>query len=55
MCIRDRSWWALLPGAVIGLLFVVRTAKEDRMLREELPGYAEYAQRVRDRLVPRVW
>ncbi len=49
------SWWALLPGAVIGLLFVIRTAKEDRMLRDELPGYAEYAQRVRYRLVPRVW
>ncbi len=49
------SWWALLPGAVIGLLFVMRTAKEDRMLRDELPGYVEYAQRVRYRLVPRVW
>jgi protein-S-isoprenylcysteine O-methyltransferase Ste14 len=49
------SGWALLPAAVIGLLFVLRTAKEDRMLRDELAGYAEYAQRVRYRLVPRVW
>ncbi|MCX6032149.1 MAG: isoprenylcysteine carboxylmethyltransferase family protein [Chloroflexi bacterium] len=49
------SWWALLPGTAIGLLFVLRTAQEDRMLRDELPGYAEYAQRVRYRLVPRVW
>jgi protein-S-isoprenylcysteine O-methyltransferase Ste14 len=49
------SLWALLPGAVIGALFVLRTAKEDRMLRDELSGYAEYAQRVRYRLVPRVW
>jgi protein-S-isoprenylcysteine O-methyltransferase Ste14 len=49
------SWWALLPGAAIGLLFVLRTAKEDRMLRDELPGYTEYAQRVRYRLVPDVW
>jgi len=49
------SWWALLPGAVIGALFVLRTAKEDDMLRQELPGYAEYAARVRHRLVPRVW
>jgi protein-S-isoprenylcysteine O-methyltransferase Ste14 len=39
----------------IGLLFVLRTAKEDRMLRDELAGYAEYAQRVRYRLVPGVW
>ena len=49
------SWWALWPGVVIGALFVLRTAKEDRMLRDELPGYAEYTQRVRYRLVPRVW
>jgi protein-S-isoprenylcysteine O-methyltransferase Ste14 len=49
------SLWALLPGAVIGALFVLRTAKEDWMLRDELSGYAEYAQRVRYRLVPRVW
>ena len=46
------SWWALLPGAAVGLLFVLRTAKEDRMLREELPGYPEYTQRVRYRLLP---
>jgi len=49
------SWWALLPGAAIGLLFVLRTAKEDRMLREELPGYTGYARHVGYRLVPRIW
>ena len=49
------SWWALLPGAAIGLLFVLRTAQEDRVLRDELPGYAEYTGRVRYRLVPGVW
>ncbi len=49
------SWWALVPGAVIALIFVVRTALEDRTLRAELPGYAEYAERVRYRLLPRVW
>lgn len=49
------SWWALLPGVVIGLLFVLRTAKEDQMLRQELPGYVEYCQRVRRRLAPGIW
>jgi protein-S-isoprenylcysteine O-methyltransferase Ste14 len=49
------SWWALLPGVAIGVLFLFRTTKEDRMLREELPGYVGYAQRVRHRLAPRVW
>jgi protein-S-isoprenylcysteine O-methyltransferase Ste14 len=28
---------------------------EERTLAEELPGYREYAQRVRYRLIPRVW
>ena len=28
---------------------------EDRTLRAELPGYAEYARRVRYRLLPGVW
>jgi len=49
------SWWAQLPGAAIAALFVLRTAKEDRMLREELPGYPEYARHVRYRLVPGIW
>ena len=33
------SWLALGPGLAIDALFIVRTAKEDRMLREELAGY----------------
>lgn len=49
------SIWALLPGVLIGLLFVVRTALEDRMLLGELAGYREYSQRVRWRLLPGVW
>jgi protein-S-isoprenylcysteine O-methyltransferase Ste14 len=34
---------------------VVRTALEDRTLRAEPPGYAEYARRTRYRLFPGVW
>lgn len=49
------SWWALIPSAVSIILFVVRTALEDRTLREELPGYAEYAAKVHWRLLPGVW
>jgi protein-S-isoprenylcysteine O-methyltransferase Ste14 len=49
------SWWALLPAVLIGLLLAIRTALEDRTLQEELPGYTEYAQRVRYRLLPGVW
>ena len=49
------SWWALLPALAISLLFVLRTAHEDRYLREHLDGYRDYAARVPWRLVPHVW
>ena len=49
------SFWALIPGIVAVALIVIRTAFEDRMLHAELPGYGEYAQQVRYRLVPGVW
>jgi protein-S-isoprenylcysteine O-methyltransferase Ste14 len=49
------SLWALIPAAATLCLFVVRTALEDRTLQEELPGYREYARRVRYRLLPGVW
>ncbi|HEX7588414.1 MAG TPA: isoprenylcysteine carboxylmethyltransferase family protein, partial [Anaerolineae bacterium] len=49
------SWWALVPGVLIAVIFVVRTALEDRMLQAELPGYADYAKSVRQRLIPGVW
>jgi protein-S-isoprenylcysteine O-methyltransferase Ste14 len=42
-------------GVAIAVLFVVRTALEDRTLRAELDGYAEYARRVRFRLLPLIW
>lgn len=49
------SWWALLPALALTALLVVRTHLEDRTLHEELPGYREYAGRVRYRLLPGVW
>ncbi|MCL5950918.1 MAG: isoprenylcysteine carboxylmethyltransferase family protein [Chloroflexi bacterium] len=49
------SWWALLPAGCIGVIFVVRTALEDRMLHQELAGYQEYARHVRYRLIPGIW
>ncbi len=49
------SAWALVPAllAVVGL--VIRTTLEDRTLHAELPGYREYAARVRSRLIPGLW
>ena len=49
------SWWALLPGGLAAALMVVRTALEDKTLHEELPGYAEYTQQTRYRLLPGLW
>jgi protein-S-isoprenylcysteine O-methyltransferase Ste14 len=49
------SVWGLLPAALIGLGFVIRTALEDRTLHEELPGYREYARQTRYRLIPGLW
>ncbi len=48
-------WTAFIPGAVAVAVFVIRTAWEDRALHDELPGYADYAQQTRSRLIPGVW
>ena len=45
-----------LPVALLGIpLLVLRLLNEEKFLRRELPGYAEYCQRVRHRLIPFVW
>ena len=49
------SLWALIPGGIIILLFIIRTYLEDDILQKELPGYADYAKKVKYRLVPGVW
>ena len=49
------SWWAFVPAGVMVLVLAIRTALEDRMLRRELDGYAEYAARVRYQIVPGIW
>jgi len=49
------SWRAMLPAVGIILVYIVRTVLEDRTLCEELPGYTEYAEHVRYRLLPGVW
>ena len=49
------SLWALIPAVLTWLVLAVRTQLEDSTLRAELPGYAEYAQQVRYKLIPGVW
>lgn len=49
------SLYTLIPAVIIVILFFIRTALEDKTLQEELPGYKEYAQKVRYRLIPGLW
>jgi protein-S-isoprenylcysteine O-methyltransferase Ste14 len=49
------SWVGLAVSAVMITMAVLRTTLEDRTLQAELPGYREYARRVRFRLLPGVW
>lgn len=49
------SCYALIPGVVIDILFIIRTAKEDQTLQEELAGYPDYSEKVIYRLIPWVW
>jgi protein-S-isoprenylcysteine O-methyltransferase Ste14 len=49
------SLWAMIPALATMILFITRTALEDRTLIQKLPGYQEYAVRTRYRLIPGVW
>jgi protein-S-isoprenylcysteine O-methyltransferase Ste14 len=49
------SYWGFLAFAGMTPFLLWRLLDEERMLMRDLPGYAEYRQRVRHRLVPMVW
>jgi protein-S-isoprenylcysteine O-methyltransferase Ste14 len=49
------SFWALIPALFIVPLLVVRLRNEEQVLLRDLPGYAEYTQKVKYRLLPGIW
>jgi protein-S-isoprenylcysteine O-methyltransferase Ste14 len=49
------SYWALIPALAIFPILVARIRNEEAVLARDLPGYAEYMQKVRWRLIPGVW
>ena len=49
------SYWGLIPIAAMAPFLIWRLFDEERMLAENLPGYADYQRRVPHRLVPFVW
>lgn len=49
------SPYALGPAGIVIAALAIRTVLEERTLRAGLPGYAEYAKRVRFRWIPGIW
>jgi protein-S-isoprenylcysteine O-methyltransferase Ste14 len=49
------SPWALLVTAVLAAFWALKAGLEERLLRERYPGYSEYCERTRYRLVPYVY
>jgi len=49
------SWWGLAFAPLFFVLFAIRTGIEERALVAGLSGYADYAARVRYRLLPGIW
>ena len=49
------SWWGLAIIALTLPVLIWRILDEEELLKKDLPGYTEYAQKVRYRLVPYLW
>ena len=49
------SAWALLVFGVYPVLIIRRIYNEEQVLAAGLPGYTDYQQRVRWRLIPGIW
>jgi protein-S-isoprenylcysteine O-methyltransferase Ste14 len=49
------SMWTLIPAVAALVIAVIRITLEDRTLHEELPGYRDYARRIRYRLFPGIY
>lgn len=49
------SNWAFIPVVLLLVVSITRTSLEDKTLQAELPGYREYAAKVKYRLFPGIW
>ena len=49
------SYWGLIPFVAMIPFLMWRLMDEESMLKKELPGYSQYQQRVRRRLLPGIW
>ncbi len=46
------SYWAFIPAGLSVITLLLRMQKEDRFLKDRLPGYGEYAKTVKYKLIP---
>ena len=49
------SWYAWIVFAFYPVIIIVRLRDEEELLTRELPGYCEYKQKVKYRIVPFIW
>ena len=49
------SWWGIIPAIVSILGLVLRIHFEEKMLLTGLEGYKEYRQRVKYKLIPKIY
>ena len=49
------SYWMLLGNVLLIFVIVFRILNEEKVLKKELAGYKEYAQKVKYRLIPGLW
>ncbi len=49
------SAFGLIPAVIATAALAVRARREDTLLHHELPGYADYAAKVRYRFIPHIW
>nr|WP_252263993.1 isoprenylcysteine carboxylmethyltransferase family protein [Paracidobacterium acidisoli] len=49
------SWWGLVAFLLMVVVIVVRLLDEEKVLLDNLSGYAEYMVKVKYRLVPSLW
>jgi protein-S-isoprenylcysteine O-methyltransferase Ste14 len=49
------SLWGLVVLAIVVPGLIWRILDEEKLLKKDLPGYAEYLKKVRYRLVPYIW
>ncbi len=49
------SLFGLIPTAILAILIIIRIPLEEKLLHEGLEGYTEYTEKVKCRLIPKIW